>query len=486
MDFNFSGIETFEELKKEYFTFKGIEIPPMIVEAYEFAFAKHDGQLRVVSGKPYVTHCLTVAVYTLRLGLDDTSIAASLIHDTVEDTDTKIDEIEKLFGIEVAFIVDALTIVTDIYDIAVNNVTDSNMESEVFLSRKIILKASEDIRVIMIKLCDKMHNLLTQSDEKKASSARRVKMIWEPLAEYVGLYKFKRKFQDEVFRILDPINYKNAREAISIYVDKNKNIFKDFLESLQHIIDESRIEHYQKDARIKTVHSFYEKLKRKQKNLDFSKLDKTRDIFACRVLVESIQDCYLLLGLIHGKYEYFQEEYDDYIVRPKANGYRSIQTMISFGDIFIEVQIKTFTMHEFNEYGPASHITYKNKAIKGSDVVWMKEMSNIDMNKDTKINVFAKSVFVFTPKGKIIRLDEGSNPLDFAYHVHTSIGNRFLGAKVNGKIVEKEYKLKTGEVCEILTGKVDHPKADWIKQVKMSHSRSQIRRSILKLSINSA
>jgi guanosine-3',5'-bis(diphosphate) 3'-pyrophosphohydrolase len=468
---DFSEIESFEQFKSIYEEFRG-DLPENIYEAYKFAAQRHSGQKRVKSGQDYIIHPLTVATYALRIDLDDTAIIAAFLHDTVEDTNTTLDEIEKLFGIEVAYLVDCLTDVTDVSDLAEFN-------EDLLNSRRVVIQAANDIRVILIKLCDKMHNLLTQTDEKKVKSALKVEKIWEPLSEYVGLQLFKRKFQDEVFKILDPENYYKSKEVIQKLVEEQKPIFDKFLFELQDLFSKNHIENFNIEFRIKSIHSFFEKLRRKQKVLNYEDLSKIRDIFGCRIMVNDTQDCYLGIGLIHSTYEYLPNEYDDYIARPKQSGYRSLQTTVKFEKIYCEIQIKTYAMHEFNEYGPASHFAYKEKTLKSEDYYWVKELNESTQKTDNKIKVFSNSVFAFTPKGKVIRLDTGSTPLDFAYSVHSDIGDKFVGAKVNGKIVDIKYILKTGDICEILTSPHSSAKRDWLRIVKMAKTKHQIRRRLI-------
>lgn len=469
-EISFSEIENFELFKSIYEQLRG-DLPSKVAEAFVFANERHKGQKRIKTGQDYIIHPLTVATYALQIDLDDTAIIAALLHDTVEDTGTKLDEIEKFFGLDVAYLVDCLTNITDVSDMA-------DFNEDLLNTRRIVIQSANDIRVILIKLCDKMHNLLTQTDDKKVKSALKVQKIWEPLSEYVGLQPFKRKFQDEVFKILDPENYYRSKKIIYALVEEQRPAFDKLLQKINELFINNHIQEFKIEYRIKTVYSFFEKLKRKQKNINYDDLSKVRDIFGCRIMVNNNQDCYLGIGLIHSTFEYIPEEYDDYIARPKQSGYRSLQTWIKFEDIYAEIQIKTFAMHEFNEYGPASHFAYKEKSPKGSDYYWLKELIESKDSDNKKIKLFANSVFTFTPKGKVIRLDTGSTPVDFAYSVHSDIGNKYVGAKINGKIVDIKYILKTGDICEILTSPHSSAKRDWLRIVKMAKTRHQIRRNL--------
>lgn len=473
-DFDFSEVVDFEVFKKLCISKKPKSLSNF-EKAYEFAKLKHQGQKRMNGGEDYIIHPLTVATYCLRLDLDETSIIAAFLHDTVEDTDTTLPEIEKTFGFYVAYLVDGLTNITEVSDMASSSDDIKNV-------RKIILKSADDIRVIMIKLCDRMHNFLTMdgfTEEKKLRSAGKVKNMWEPLAEYVGLNKFKRKFQDIRFSITDPENYKLSAATIEKYVVENQEDFQELLGILNRKLGNVGLSNLKIEYRVKSVASFYEKFKNfKSRMFEKSDVSITKDIFACRVLVDDTQDCYVALGIVHSNFEYVPAEYDDYIVRPKPSGYRSVHTAIKYKNLFVEIQFKTFAMHDFNEYGPASHFAYKEKSTRGEDYYWVKELKESQEREDNKIKLFSESVFVFTPKGRVIRVQNGSTPIDFAYCVHSTIGNEYIGAKVNGKIVDMQYILKTGDVCEILTQSSSKAKRDWLKYARMSKTKHQIRRGL--------
>lgn len=468
--FDFQEITTFKEFSDRYFELRG-ELPTAIKNAYLFAEERHQGQKRLVTNQDYIIHPLTVAYYATAIDLDEISIIAALLHDTVEDTEATIEELESQFGTEIAYLVHCLTDITEVSDLAEFN-------EDLINSRRVVIQAANDIRVIMIKLCDKMHNLLTQSEDKKVKTALKVKKIWEPLSEYVGLYKFKRKFQDEVFKILEPNNYAKSITIISEMVVEQKDAFEASIEEIKTILIKNNVTNYTIEGRIKSAKSFFDKVKRVVDTDNVTRFPKTNDIFGCRVILNDTQDCYITLGLIHSTFEYIPEKFNDYIVKPKPNGYRSIQTIIKYRDIVSEIQIRTYAMHDFNEFGPASHFAYKENTSKDEDYYWVKELNEAKNKEDHKIKAFSDSVFTFTPKGKVIMLRKGSTPIDFAYAVHSDIGNSYLGAKINTKMVDMKYELKTGDICEILTIANGTPKRDWIVVAKMSKTKHQIRRHL--------
>lgn len=449
-----------------------------IQKAYLFAAEKHFGQTRM-DGTPYVSHLLTVSKYLVELGMDTISVIAGLLHDTVEDCGVLLDELELEFGIEIAYIVDGLT--------NVHNLEDRTKYDDLENFQKMILKSVDDIRIIIIKLCDKLHNLSnmsTYSEEKKIKSAENVKALWEPISEYLGLFLIKREYQDICFNILDKENYLKVQGEYDMYVEKHLTDAKNLQTDIVELLNEYKLEGFKVDFRVKSIGSFYDKVARKAGDKQVqNQFELVPDIFAYRILVHNVEMCYEVLSLISAKFKLKVEEYDDYIAKPKKSGYKSLHTVVlPKEDLQVEIQIKTYEMHDYNEYGPASHIAYKNG---GKDYSWVRSLQDYTVIQKTetdsssyKENVFKGKVFVFTPEYNVKVLSEGSVPIDFAYEVHTEVGDSYAGAKVNGKIVSADYTLKTGDIVEILTSKNRlAPSLDILKHARMSETRSRIRRA---------
>ncbi len=462
----FSELETFLNEIPDKFDVSQIR------KAFEFAELKHKDQFRL-SGEAYIIHPLTVAKYAVQIGLDQVSVISALLHDTVEDCGVEISEIEKLFGIDVAYIVDGLT--------NIKNLTDKEVAGEIDNFRKMILKASDDIRIVLIKLCDKLHNLYTIAAfdfEKQIRSAKKVKRIWEPISEYLGIIAIKREFQNITFKILEPVEFAKAEIVYKNYVEDKIAKAEEFKVELEELLQEYNLQNYKIDFRVESLGSFYDKLKRSSNSLSNITYDimKVLDIFAFRILVIDIISCYEVLGLINSNFEFIKEQLDDYIVNPKKSGYKSLHTTLKYQNLYIEIQIKTYEMHEYNEFGPASHIAYK---LGGKDYAWTKEAQEALSQEDYKAKLFKNKIFVFTPKSRVIILEQDSTPIDFAYQVHTEIGDSYIGAKVNEKMVNSEYKLQTGDVVEILTDKnKKSPSRDLLNLAKMTETKSRIRRRL--------
>ncbi|MEO6729385.1 MAG: HD domain-containing protein [Candidatus Dojkabacteria bacterium] len=483
-EFNFSEIESFEELLNllnnsgdEYNT-------ELINHAYEFAKKYHSNTLRQ-SGKPTLTHILTVAAYIARLKLDTTSVVAALLHDVIERSDATIEEINKEFGIEVAFIVDGLSNIRKLS----HQVTGEGIEDlENF--KKLIFNASEDIRIVIIRIAEKLHNLISSENvptDILQTAAKKGMKIYAPLCEHLGLGIFQRKMEETAFAILNPKEYQIISDQIENYFANKGDLIENFQLQLNKLLKEYNLKHDPIQTRRKSIYSAYLKIKRKG-YLDGSELTpdmvgKLYDIYAARLIVESVEDCYVALGLLQTHFNIIQEEFIDYISNPKPNGYKSIHMIINFMNASLEVQIRTKEMHEYSEFGPACHLIYKHKANKnkGEALIQNKDLVKWQNDKSTnndfyRIKLFADSVFIFTPKGLVIRLDKGSTPLDFAFRIHTSVGYCYAGAKVNGKMVNMNYKLDTGDIVEVITQKKENVSLDWIKSAYMNSTKARIRK----------
>jgi guanosine-3',5'-bis(diphosphate) 3'-pyrophosphohydrolase len=486
--FDVSVIKTFEELEA---LVKKSEINydlDLIKNAYSFSENLHRGQKRL-TGELYITHCLTVAKYVVQLNLDTTSVVVALLHDATDKGNASIDEIDKKFGTEVAFIVDGMTNIRDFSKLYVG--LDSN-DIENF--KHLVLASAEDIRVLLIRLSEKLHNVQTVdvlNPEQKKLTALRLLRIYAPLAEYLGLGYYQRVFQDTAFSILKPTEYAIVVDSINKLYAASEDLVNDFISDVTKLFNKYDVKFKEIKGRKKGIFSTYEKVKRKylenDEVLSAKHFRKLKDTFAFRVIVENIEQCYLALGLIHSNWEYFEDEFDDYISRPKPNGYKSIHTVINYQGIDVEIQIRTLEMDEFSEFGPACHIAYKLQGSGKSNetLTWTKDLikwkEKKDLTKeDFKLKVFSNSIFVFTPKGLVIRLDKDSTPLDFAFQIHTNVGYYYAGAKVNGKMVSMNHILQTGDVIEIITTNKINTNQDWLKCAKMHSTKYRIKRQLRK------
>ncbi len=454
-----------------------------IKAAYEFASAYHGTQERK-SGQPFIIHPLTVAAYMVRLGLDTTSVEAALLHDTVEDTNTNLEEIDRKFGTEVAFIVDGLTNMK----LYTAQFPDHNEGVENF--RKLILKSTEDIRIILIRLADKLHNLQTVhflKPEKQINFAKKVKLIYAPLAEYMGLGYFQSLLENKAFEILEPETSQVINSSINNVREKSEPLFRDLQAEIAELLAKYNISNYEMTGRAKGTYSAYKKIKHKYlqpgENVTPEAISQLHDILGIRIITDTVESCYLILGLIHSRWKYEFEEFDDYVTTPKPNGYRSIHTVIDYEGQPVEIQIRTAEMHAYNEFGPASHIAYKLRGSAQADTsyTWTKDLvewqnKEVTGQSNYKIQAFSESIFVFTPKGKVVQLDKNSGPLDFAFQIHTDLGAHYLGAKVNNKMVAMSHKLETGDIVEIVVSNRDNINRDWLKYAEMTSTKARIRK----------
>ena len=450
-----------------------------ILRAYDYAYKHHEGQLRK-SGEPYIMHPVAVAVNIEQMGLDAESIMAGLLHDTIEDTEASYAEVAKEFGESVAMLVDGVTKLTQMEHTSYSTKEEQQMED----LRKMFIAMAKDIRVIMIKLADRLHNMRTiqfQREQKQRDISVETMEIYAPLAHRLGIQNVKWELEDRSLKILDPIGY----QEISDYLEEQNHGFADFLEETKARIIEKLDQvgiQCQVKARLKSVYSIYRKLY--GQNLRFSEL---YDLCATRVIVISLADCYNVLGLIHDLYKPVPGRFKDYISTPKPNGYQSLHTVvIGTEGIPFEVQIRTEEMDTQAEYGIAAHWKYKN-GLKGSQkeatFAWVRQLIEsqqdsdaTDFIKNVKTDLFADEVYVFTPRGDVINLPKGATPIDFAYAIHSAVGNRMTGAKVNGRIVPIDCELHSGEIVDVITSKNSTgPKRDWMQIVKTNGARTKIK-----------
>ena len=451
-----------------------------IKKAYEYASRMHEGQMRL-SGEPYITHPVAVAQIVAGLELDTDSICAALLHDTVEDCSdkTNLKEIEKLFGPEVAMLVDGLT---KTVNLPVDNREDEHIEN----LRKMLLAMSKDIRVILIKLCDRLHNMRTLSakpDPKRRTIALETMQVYAPLAHRLGMQRVKQELENLGFMYLDPIGYNEIKNDIEKRYGQNLN----FIEHIRRQVDASLRENnidFVLEGRIKSVYSVYKKMYTQNKSFD-----EIYDFYALRVIVGTELECYTVLGLIHEMFNSMPGRFKDYISTPKPNMYRSLHTTVIGRDgVPFEVQIRTREMHQIAEYGIAAHWKYKSGE-KSSDSIdkkleWIaKLIETEDGTRDPeefmsalKSDIFHDETFVFTPKGDVIALPHGATVIDFAYAIHSAVGNKMIGAKINGMIVPIDRVPQNGEIVEILTSSASKgPSRDWLKIVQTSEAKTKIR-----------
>lgn len=450
----------------------------VIEKAYKLAEKMHDGQYRK-TGEAYVEHPVAVAAIVLELGLDTTSIAAALLHDVVEDTEVTLEEIEKEFGKETAHLVDGVTKLGKI-------VLSTQEEQQAENLRKMLLAMSQDIRVMLIKLCDRLHNMRTYQGwkpQKQRDKALEVMEIYAPIAHRLGINGIKDELQDISLRILDPVGYEEVKEIIQRGGDAQK-----FVDNIVEEVKEKLIEFGLIDAtvvgRVKSIYGVYRKL-----YIQGRDLSDIYDIYAVRIILNNVAECYNALMLMHDLYRPIPSRFKDYISTPKANMYQSLHTsVIGRKGTPFEIQIRTWDMHHTAEYGVAAHWKYKT-GVQGQDSLeeklnWVRQILEsqqdsadaVEILSDIKSELIPDDVFVFTPKGDVVNLPYGATIIDFAYAIHSAVGNRMVGAKVNGRIVPIDYKVNTGEIIEVITGAKDKgPSRDWLNIVTTSEAKSKIR-----------
>ena len=462
----------------------------MIEKAYGIARSAHEGQVRK-SGEPYIIHPLCVAIILADLELDKETIVAGLLHDVVEDTVMTTDEISSQFGPDVALLVDGVTKLQHLH-LADNsgNKTEAQLEMQAENLRKMFMAMAKDIRVIMIKLADRLHNMRTlkhMPHEKQIRIARETMDIYAPIAQRLGISKIKVELDDLSLKYLEPDVYYDLVDKIAMRKSEREKYIANIVQEVSDPIGKAGIT-AKIDGRVKHFFSIYKKMKNQNKSID-----QIYDLFAVRIIVDTVKDCYAALGVIHEMYKPIPGRFKDYIAMPKANMYQSLHTTLigSSGQPF-EIQIRTFEMHRVAEYGIAAHWKYKEasdgKKVEAQEeeklawlrqiLEWQREMSD---NKEfmsmlkSDLDLFSDSVYCFTPTGDVKTLPAGSTPIDFAYSIHTAVGNKMIGARVNGKLVTIDYEIQNGDRVEVLTSQNSKgPSRDWLNVVKSTQAKNKI------------
>ena len=445
--------------------------------AYEFAAAAHQGQLRK-DGSPFVTHPLAVAqIVAEELHLDSESIEAALLHDTIEDTAATHEDIAKQFSPTVADLVEGVSKLTRVH-------YTSKAQEQMENLRKMLLAMSKDIRVILIKVSDRLHNMRTmeyQTPEKQKQKSFETLEIYAPIAHRLGMQKMKWELEDLSLKYLDPISYREIVDALDEKATEYDGFMSSIHDQITQRLEEAHIDGYVY-GRMKHPYSIYRKMYTQNKSLD-----DVYDLFAFRVIVDTVSDCYYVLGIIHDLYKPVLGRFKDYIGTPKPNMYQSLHTTVmGQNGVPFEVQIRTKEMHEVAEYGIAAHWKYKQNGQGGGDegrYEWVRRLLENQEGADAeefihslKVDMVADEVFVFTPRGDVINLPAGATPIDFAYNIHSAVGNHMVAAKVNGRIVPFDCRLKNGDIVEVVTSQSAHgPSRDWVKIARSSNARSKIR-----------
>ena len=470
--------ERYAELERHMIEANPAADTARIRAAFEYANDHHGPQLRK-SGEPYIIHPIAVAEIINELELDQDSIVAALLHDCIEDTDSTHDEIARLFGPQVADLVEGVTKLTRMQ---YTSREDEQMEN----LRKMFVAMAKDVRVILIKLCDRLHNMRTlqyQSDKKQKEKSLETMEVYAPIAHRLGMQKLKWELEDLALKYLDPVGYHDVEQALRELTQENS----EFLERMQAQIEE-RLQtdglHCKVYGRLKHLYSIYRKMYAQNKTIK-----EIFDIYAFRVMVDDIPSCYNVLGCIHDMFKPVLGRFKDYIGTPKPNGYQSLHTtVVGREGIPFEVQIRTWQMHQTAEYGVAAHWKYKEgmaneKLGTEREFEWVRKLLESQQDADPdefvrtlRVDMFSDEVFVFTPNGDVKSLPAGATPIDFAYSIHSAVGNSMTGARVNGRIVTFETPLKNGDIVEIITSKNAHgPSRDWMKICKSNEARNKIR-----------
>jgi GTP pyrophosphokinase len=449
----------------------------LIKRAYQKAESYHEGQLRK-SGEPYLVHPVEVAIILAELGMDENTIVAGLLHDTVEDTSYSEEALKADFGEEVALLVDGVTKLGNI-------VYESKEERQAENLRKMFLAMSKDIRVLIIKLADRLHNLRTinyMNDDQIKEKCKETLEIYAPLASRLGIYTMKFELEDIALKQLDPDAYYDLVSQVKIKKQQREENINKVISEIKESLNELKI-HYDITGRSKHFYSIYRKMKYQNKQLE-----EIFDLTAIRIIVDTVKDCYAVLGVVHTMWKPIPGRFKDYIAMPKPNRYQSLHTTVigDNGEPF-EIQIRTYEMHRIAEYGIAAHWKYKEGVSEDKEegklawlrqtLEWQKDLNDPKEFMETlKVDLFSNQVFVFTPKGDVIELPAGSTPLDFAFKIHSAIGVKCIGAKVNGKMVPIDHTLKNGNIVEIVTSSnAKGPSIDWLKIAQSSNARNKIR-----------
>lgn len=446
--------------------------------AYDFAKKAHGEQKRA-SGESYFVHVFEVAYILAELKMDLSTISAGLLHDVLEDTDTTPEVLKNEFGEEILNLVDGVTKIEGLK-------FSSKDEEQAENWRKMIIATARDIRVIIIKLADRLHNMRTLeylSPQRQKEIAYETLTLYAPISHRLGIFNIKNELEDLSFKYLYPEDYNNLKQKVDSNFSEREKILKNFKEEIDKILSKSGIE-YKILYRAKNLYSIYRKMQRQNKPFE-----EIQDTLGIRIITDTVLNCYAVLGLIHSNFKPVANSFTDYIAMPKQNLYQSLHTtVLSNNGEPIEIQIRTEDMHRVAEYGIAAHWRYKhgnafdeklNEKLNWARhwIEWLNEIeSPREFMEIFKTELDVEEIFVFTPKGDVKALPKGSTPVDFAYHIHTDIGDHCVGAKVNSKIVKLDYELKSGDVCEIITRKNAFPNKDWINFVKSQRARSKIKK----------
>lgn len=478
-----TNINDAEELFAKIEAYLTQEQTAFVRQAYELAAEAHSAQVRK-SGEPYIIHPIGVVGILVGLQMDDKTLAAAFLHDVVEDTDYTLEDIKERFGVVVANLVDGVTKLGKIEYI-------SKEDRQIENYRKMFLAMARDIRVVLIKLADRLHNMRTMKYMpvyKQQSISRETLEIYAPLAHRLGIYTIKWELEDLAFRYMEPEIYYNLVEQVKIKRREREDMINEAMDTLKDAVEKAGIR-CEIQGRPKNFYSIHKKMLR-----DHKELSEIYDLLAIRVLVDTVKDCYGTLGIVHSMWRPIPGRFKDYVAVPKSNMYQSLHTtVLSSAGQPLEIQIRTFEMHRISEYGIAAHWRYKESGgskapcgDKGFDaklswlrqlLEWHKDMNDSrDFVNTVKMDIFADEVFVFTPRGDVIDLPVSSVPIDFAYRIHTDVGNRCVGAKVNGRIVPLDYRLKNGDIVEVITSKQSNgPSRDWINIVGSNDTRNKIK-----------
>ena len=468
-----------QTLVKKFKEYNPNQDTSLIEKAYHFAEKAHTGQKRE-SGEPYFTHCCHVASILMDFNLDEDTICAGLLHDTVEDTSITLEDLKREFNKEIAHMVQGVTKISDLKFSSTDEETVENW-------RKMLIAVAEDVRVILIKLADRTHNMRTMDvmpPEKQKFKAYETISLYAPLAQRLGMFTIKTDLEDLSFKYLYPQEYADLKQQVEARTADRKAALDNFKAHLEPTLKTAGLE-CRILARAKNYYSIYRKMKSHH-----CTFEEIQDSLGVRIITKNLQDCYKALGVVHNVFKPIAGTFTDYIATPKANMYQSIHTTVlsPTGDI-IEIQIRTEEMHRTCEYGIAAHWRYKMGNVKqdknfDEKINWIRRW--IEWQQDLtapreflegfKTDVNLQQIFVFTPRADVKSLPEGSTPIDFAYAIHTDIGDHYVGAKVNNRMVRMDYTFKTGDVCEIITRKNGEPKRDWLEFAKTAVARSNIKR----------
>jgi guanosine-3',5'-bis(diphosphate) 3'-pyrophosphohydrolase len=473
---NVLTVTRYRDLLRKIRAYRPTDDLSLVKKAYDFSLEHHKGSARE-SGEPYLAHPLQVATILAEMQLDTTAIAGGLLHDVVEDTTVTVDEIKTEFGEQVAHIVEGVTKISKIEFASSEDAQAENV-------RKMVLAMMDDIRVVLIKLADRLHNMRTLkflSPERQHKISRETLDIYAPIAHRLGMNKVRGELEDLAFQYVDPISYNQVKDAIELRRKEGEAFLAEVQGVIEGKLKENKIQ-ARVEARIKRYYSIWQKLQRQRISID-----QIYDMLALRIITQSEADCYAVLGIIHNQWRPVPGRIKDFIAIPRNNFYKSLHTtVISEKGHAFEVQIRTEEMHKMAEEGIAAHWKYKDGPVSARDeqrlawlrqvVEWQRDIKNSNEFLATlKIDLYPEEVYTFTPKGRIVILPRDATPVDFAYTVHTEVGNTCVGAKVNGRIVALRYKLRSGDIVEILTQPGHHPSRDWLQFTKSSRSRQKIK-----------